>query len=339
MKYDKIYFNLYSNLGTVTTTGINFNLNMKYLLGELFDQYRAFSIKLEGFRSGITNTAVIADDYLLLHMKGLEFFNGYDSSILNNDSRVIELLDCANAAGGYGFMSNTNAINFTRPSTHNVTLSLFFTRITSDDPIIVNPEGISYIFSITGIETYKINNIKLITTIPRIQLINSINFTLNAKDAITSGTRGQTYTFTNINLYALIGSDFLRRYKRFNLITKYIGYIDAIAGYLPAGNVNSVGNIIMSGLNWVKPSIINNNLLTSAHTDTIAIIGQTKYNNNNISFQETYIENPFNFTNGNVTLSISHTSILNVNYIPINGVAAGAVFPRILVNFDIIPIN
>lgn len=336
MNYNKKYFNLYSNLGTITTTGVNFNFNAKTLLGELYDKYTAFSIKLESYRSGITNTTVVEDDYLLLHMKGLDFFNGFDSSILYNDSRVVEILDFANANQGINYISNCNAINFRRPSSLNLTLSLFYTRITTDTTIIVNPETISYVFSISGIEKYKVKQDNQIIQIPRFPTVKTINFTLNTAFATAiPGLRGRAYTYNNFSLISLIGSDLLRRYKRFNLITKYTMVIENATGYRAGGSLFDASNILMSGLNWVNPSIINANGMQTVHTSSPSIIAQVRYTNG--TYRETYIENPFVVSSYDSTLTISHSALNNVALISIGGTTVN--YPTLIINFDIIPID
>ena len=242
MNHNKNYFLFYVPLVTTNDgTGlIRANFSLRYILGQLYDKYDAFSIKLEGFICRTAATAVIADDFLLLHMDGLPFMNGYDTSPNYRSSRVIEMIDYAGGNLGYNFMSNCNGVNFWKPSTEKIDLKLFHTRLT-DETRLINNDDVVFIFSITGIDAYqKIKRTKEIT-IPRFPAMKTANLTLSTYKATSIDARNRAFKFSNVNLRRVIGEDY-DKYKKFALITKSyvmceysgVNYYQSFSGFLMA---------------------------------------------------------------------------------------------------------
>lgn len=352
MKHNKNYFMLYSNAGVNDGDYINYNnLSLRYILGQLYDKYNAFSLKLEQFICRSANTTVITDDFLLLHIEGLPFMNGYDTSPNYRNSRVLEVIDYAALGNiGYSFISNNNVCNFWKPSIENVNLKLFHTRI-NDETKIHNNDAFTMIFSIIGIEEYQTKKpIKDIIDIPRFQGIKTINFSLSTYKAESIDARNRAFKFSGVNLRSLIGSDY-DRYKKFALITKSYAYSEFSGGSYPQSFSGFyVGNIFMSGFDWFRPSKPQNDVLgTTAQQVEIAYIHQTppcvisqiSYGGGSLVskvFKEVYIENVFEKSQDIIDIIISNIQIYSYALTPFNA-TNNILFPHFTFNFDIIPLD
>lgn len=132
------------------------NINMKVVLGTLYNKYNRFKICFTSY--GNANTSAIAnvsDRILNVNMRGFNWTNrAYDGTTSSNDNSVI--MGAATFVTLNGFSLNfTGEIGwmFEKPPSDNVDLTIFINRV-SDGTI---PAGINYgesvfCFSIYGIE-------------------------------------------------------------------------------------------------------------------------------------------------------------------------------------------
>lgn len=353
MNHNKNYFLFYTLSPNVVindgTAMVRVNFSLRHILGQLYDKYNAFSIKLEGFVCRIANTAVIADDFLLLHMEGLPFFNGFDTSPNYRNSRVIEMIDYAGGNLGYNFMSNCNGVNFWKPSTEKIDLRLFHTRLT-DESRIVNNDDVNFIFSITGLDKFKVIHPTKDIIIPRFPAMKTVNLSLETHKATSIDSRNRAFRFSNVNLRSVIGPDY-DRYKKFALITKsyamceYSGlnYYQSFSGFL-------MGNIMISGFDWFRPSLpqyyspgtaAQQTEINTIHQTPACVVCQIVYGNNASiprAYKETYIENVFEKSQDTIDIIISNTQIYSYTLVPFNATNT-QLFPHYTFNFDIIPLK
>lgn len=350
MNHDKNYFLFYtSNYTTVDgTTIVRKDMSLRYILGHLYDKYNAFSIKLEGFVCRTANTAVVADDFLLLHIEGLPFFNGYDTCPNYNNSRVIEMIDYAGGNLGYNFISNCNTVNFWKPSTEKFDFRLFHTRL-SDETKLATNDDVNFVFSIIGLQKYKVIHPIKDIIIPRFQRMKTWNLVLSTCNATSIDARNRAFRFSSVNLRQVIGSDY-DKYKKFALITKsysmseYSGlsFMQNFSGFL-------MSNILISGFNWFRPSMPQNVTLgiqaqiteiNNIHPTPPCFACQAVYGSGSSpprAYKETHIENVFEKSQETIDITISNTSIYNYALVPVN-TSTTHLFPHYTLFFEIVPI-
>lgn len=359
MNYNKTYFLLYFNSGVIDGgTGYVYNINLRNRLSYLYDKYNAFSIKLESYICRSANSSFIVDDFLLLHMSGLNFINGYDTCQKYSDSKVIEMIDFSDtfqgnnnsSIRGYTFVSNCNATNFYKPSTENIKLKLFYTRV-SDESLISIPDDINYIFSITGIDKYKVMHPNKNVIIPILSNLKTVNLTLATYTATQLDSRNRAFKFSNINLRNLIGNSYSQNQK-FALICKSYISCEYNTSYLNSFSGYTIGNIFISGFNWITQSIELNNVnrgsvvqqfeINSIHQTPASVLCQVNYNfsTNDMrrAFKESYIENVFEISNDNIDIVLSNTPMYFYGLTLANN-STTDLFPHYVFNLDIIPVD
>lgn len=349
MNHNKNYFLFYVDNYT-TNDGqslVRKDMSLRFILGHLYDKYNAFSIKLEGFLCRAANTVVVEDDFVLLHLEGLPFINGYDTCPKFNNSRVLEMIDYAGGGNGYNFISNCNAVNFWKPSTEKFDFRLFHTRVSDETKLIVN-DNVCFIFSITGIDKFKVIHPIKDVIVPRLQSKKTYNLILSTHKAVVVGTRNRAYRFNNVNLRQIIGSDY-DKYKKFALITRQYVMLEVGTSYTQTFSGFLMGNVLISGFNWYRPSIVQDPPLgtqaqtteiNGIHTSPACVACQVVYNSgNNLNrvYKETYIENVFEKSKETIDITISNTQIYNYSLVPFNQFNAD-LFPHYALNFEIIPL-
>lgn len=350
MNHDKNFFLFYTSNYTTNdgSTLVKKDISLRVILGRIYDKYNAFNIKLEGFICRAAATNVVSEDFLLLHMEGLPFFNGYDTCINFRNSRVIEMIDYNGANSGYNFISNCNGVNFYKPSTEKFDLRLFHTRITDETKLIFN-DDVNFIFSITGLKNYKVIHPTKDIIIPRFQTMKTWNLVLSTIKASSIDARNRAFKFSNVNLRSIIGSDY-DKYKKFALITKsylmneYSGvtYPQSYSGFF-------MGNILISGFNWYSPSLPQNYSIgtlaqtleiNSIHPTPSCVACQVVYGSNGSVpriFKETYVENVFEKSRETIDIVISNTQIYSYSLVPVN-TGTTTLFPHYTFIFEIVPL-
>lgn len=348
MEHNKVYFSLYyrdipnepnqiivNNVGLVVK-GFNF----RRILGNLYYKYNAFSIKLESY---ICRTAATTDptlDFYLFHIAGLNFINGYDSSPNYNYSRALEVIDFSGTTPttNFNFISACNTTMFYKPTSDTIDLTFFYTKI-SDELLVVNPDDVFYMFSITGVDAYKVQNPQK-PLIKRPVEMRSVNFSLQSYKAEIIESRNRAYRFNNINLRNIIGQDY-DKYSKFCLITKYINFsrnngitfMTQFSGFL-------YFQFCLSGLDFISLSGAQydntSTTIQRIHPSTPSIIALGAFT---FAFPyESYIENSFYKSSDVVDIVISYNSMYGYDLVPSN-VNNTELFPQFTINFDIVPLE
>ena len=336
MEHNKGYFTISSETGnTVLTDGLLYTINLMEILGGVYDKYNAFSIKLEQYICRTAQIAVIADDFLLLHMSGLNFFNGYDTLSNYNDTRVIELLSFENNNNGFNFISSCNGSCFWK-SRNIIQIKTFYTRI-SNGSLIVNNDNTLLMFSITGLEQYKIYNPSK-GIVLRQNTMRKAQLNINTLNAVSLDTRNRVFQFNNISLRNIIGLDY-DKYKKFALITKSIGYSEYELNYRQAISGLNSFRLTLSGLNWYRPNrFITTTFSDMGHTKPDTNIGFGTFNSVvNKTITETYIENIFEKQSDIISLILAIGDLYQYRLMPVNA-GTTTKFPHFDIDFDIIPI-
>lgn len=348
MIYNKNYFLLYFNSTNIVNDGTGLiynNMSLRHILGHIYDKYNAFTIKLESYICRTAATATIPDDFLLVHIDGLPFINGFDSSTKYPSSRVLEMIDYSVSSNqGYNFISSCNGVNFWKPSIEKINIKLFNSRV-SDESLLVINDDFNFILSITGIEAYKIHHPIRNPFIKRIPAYKNISFSLLTYKATSLDSRNRVFQFSNVNLRNIIGSDY-DKYNKFALITKSytccefdgITYMQSFSGYL-------VGNILMSGFSWIRPSsaqyYAGGGDIPSIHKEPVCVMCQVALQSNGTvpkAFKETYIENAFEKSKETINIILSISPMYTYSVSPYN-TANSQKFPHYTFQFDIIPLT
>lgn len=348
MNNDKTYFTviLIYTQNYVAGSGIRVsNLNLRTILGSIYDKYNAFNIKLESISPSFNNTNITVS---CLHLSGLQWINGYDSFAPNyTNSRVLDIISrsgTTNVESNTNYISNANAIGFYKPSQFNVTLNFFWTDIDGvffDRPLASFGEC-PFILSITGIDAYKILHPSKGLRYEYQNNLSSI-FTLRYYDGVSidpidsTATKGRIRQFNNVNFRQMIGSEIYDKYNKFALITRRIFY-NVISG-TNFGTGTIAYQYYMSGnrLRFENPAYTTQTILTinqTLHYNNPILIGYSGISNNDF-----YLQYVFDKPSGDTSdIIIQYSNIHNINYASAN-TTNNDLFPNVIFQFEIIPIK
>ena len=152
------YYNtdVFTSTGSITNSKKTFtwyNVNLKNLLGEWYNNYDAFNICLvsisQSFQS--TQTTIIKDNVIMIKMSGLQWLSSYDQKTGTNTGIIVAALRNFNEY----HLTKNNYITFLKgnPIT-NITLSL--DNVSTDAPFTTNSNAVFgnmvFSFNITPVE-------------------------------------------------------------------------------------------------------------------------------------------------------------------------------------------
>lgn len=342
---NKVCFTLFDNTVDPSVTSVNnttyiySNFDLYRIMPYMYWNYTAFNIKLEGF---VTRTAgfnlLVDQQYNLLHMTGLNWVNGYDTQPGFENSRVIELISYEQNAPnqnpvGYNFPSNCNGIMFHRPSSPQVTLTLFITNVnTGQVQEFVQSDRGCFIFSINGIEKYKVNNYKLWREINT----KEVSFVLKTSGAVQLDNRNRAFIWSNVHMCNVMGSIY-HEYSKFQLVTQYIQPHQGASNPISNSVFNGV-TCVMSGLPWISssfPYLQNATSTTQYHTDQKSVVGLFSLTTQ--PFKEMSIVNTFDRPKSYADIVLTYASLTGLEII---GASAGTTqFTNVVIKFVIIPLE
>lgn len=141
------------------------NINLRTLLGDMWDKYDYFNLALVEISSGITGVNTTGDFLnVVINMKGLPFINGsYDAKDkLNKNNAMIGTYQFTNTNGNSKTYQCNNVITF-RKEQEQCDINIFYTNING---ILMSSQNKSYpnvcfVFNIIGVEIDKDENMKL----------------------------------------------------------------------------------------------------------------------------------------------------------------------------------
>jgi hypothetical protein len=163
------YFNqtVTNNIGTIAQNRSSItwnNINLKNLLGEMYDRYERFNISLNfmcGARTGIATEAIADYRTFYVRMRGLNFTSSYDQKTGNNDNSVIlTSLRIPTPSNSVWDLANITTTYFTFIKQETVNINIDLINVFSDTyyvPSFVNAMigHFELGLTITGIEDYK----------------------------------------------------------------------------------------------------------------------------------------------------------------------------------------
>lgn len=162
--YNKIVSN---NIGTISQNRSSItwnNINLKNMLGEMYDRYERFNISLNfmcGSRCGSAAEGTADNRTFYVRMRGLNFTSSYDQKTGNNDNSVVlTSLRIPNGANSVWDLANitTTYFTFRKQETVNINIDLINVFSDSFSVISANTQMIGHFaigLTITGCEDYK----------------------------------------------------------------------------------------------------------------------------------------------------------------------------------------
>ena len=157
--------NAYGTSNTINTIFTWTNINLRFLLGDMFDKYDRFMLLLQHI-SNSTPTASVGtaaeDRAVLINMSGLSFLNSnYNQKFQSNSGSIILCPYMFSAAGGQSQLYNNFAVATFIKQNDIVNITINYTRIDTDAAVATtNPYGHAcFIFNIVGLEEYRVKDV------------------------------------------------------------------------------------------------------------------------------------------------------------------------------------
>lgn len=313
---------------TATSYQFYYNCNLKTVLGDLWNKYDVFNVKLEAIFFN-TTAQVLAQDYQqIFHINGLNWVNNYLDYGSNWEGRVLETFTVGNMNvstdyKGLHYISNANTLMFYKPQDPIVKLRFYGTRAGTND-LYTSGNRPEFTLSFTGVNMAR--TAKRRTTIPKAiripRVFKSSYFVLTGRIANMIDNNNTVWRFPDFNIREAMGSALFDKYEKFGLITRQvykgsnIGLLDRL-GAVQALDYDTIGmvNYSMSGLNWVRPNFTPYNpfynrftVFTSPfkdiHQSSATIIDTSNFNTKYNVAHQTYLNNVFRKTSSKVDLII-----------------------------------
>lgn len=261
----------------VANVGHRYTLNFTDILKHLLYKFDVFNVKLETIPlayDGGTSSAC-------LHLRGLDWVNGYDTLNQFGNSRVLEIIaQRANSVGQQSFISNTNAIMFRRPTNPAaVVLEFFFTDM--DGNFIPRLTAFSFmplVLSFTGVDVYKSSK-------PRKPLRYSYQnkpsayLVLKSVDGINIDPnidKQRIRRYMDVNLRSIIGNELYDKYQKFALVVRAVNSQRLDTTQTGYGSGNYQFTLWLSGSNLIfdTPPYTPNNSVTGNAVSSLQHFGQ-----------------------------------------------------------------
>jgi len=317
-----------------------YQINLREILGGLYDKYTKFNLKLEAFHSRVANSSGLPSETQFLQVAGFNWLGGLDTNVAFQGSRVVGVMmfdhNLANNTEfqrGVIYPSNIATQTFSRHANPQITMELFATDpdlTTKVEPLFGN-EDVNYLFSFTGVDE------RIIPLYREPEIIEKTGqLVLNTGQALGLDANRRVLRWA-VDLSQLIDRNTYNKYGKFALVTKMI---QTRTMSVTTSGFSGV-SFLMSGLNWYSPSLKLNSTYTgntvafnSFHqgpATAIALIDTT----NTDQTKETFIENVFYKPSSPVvslTLSFNTSATLGLT-------GVNAVIPPMYFIFNIVPVD
>lgn len=298
MKIDRCYILLGQfNRHSQSVDGSDFyEIDLREIMGGLYDKYNRFNIKLEAYHSRAVNSSALPSETQFLQIGGFNWLSGYDTNVAFSHTRTANMMYFQHLAGQDEYQrtivypSNIGTMTFSKQASPRILMELFTT-----DPDLttkVNPlfggENPNFLFSITGVED-RYNIVRQPEIIEK-----TGRLVLNASDAVDLEPSKRAIRWS-VDLSQLIDSETYSKYSKFALITKMIQQNNVPANFSAWLAIT----FLMSGLNWYSPSLKLNrtyqgstSFLNLYHQGAPTVIAITDTSNPD-TIKETFIDNVF----------------------------------------------
>jgi len=138
------------------------NINLRTLLGDLFDKYDRFMLLLQNISHALsgTMTSIVDDRALLINMSGLSFVNStYTQKLQSNSGSLVVCPFIFVSASVQSQIYNNFAISTFIKQNDIVNISINYTRIKDDAAPTTTYPHMTFIFNIVGIEEYRVKDV------------------------------------------------------------------------------------------------------------------------------------------------------------------------------------
>ena len=340
MKFERCYILLGRfNRDSASGDGSSFwKINLREILGGLYDKYNRFNLKLEGYHARVTNSAALANEVQFLQVAGFNWLSGYDTNVEFSRSRVAGIMNFDHLTinndyfRGIIYPSNIGTMTFSRQNDPNIIMELFATDpdLTAKVPLLFGDEGVNYLFSVTCVGDQK----QALYREPEI-IENMGQLVLNTANAVPLEAFRRAVRWT-VDLSQLIDRDTYSKHSKFALTTKMIHINDLFI----ANNVLGA-TVLMSGLDWYccapllnstyTGSTVSFNTYHQAKATTIAVIAT----GNGDRSKETFIDNVFyKPASPIVNLTLTYNTTMTLDLIS----STGAIAPFYYI-FSLVPVD
>ena len=147
-----------SKLSSFTWT----NINLRTLLGDMFDKYDRYLLLLQNISHALsaTMTTIVDDRALLINMSGLSFVNStYNQKLQSYSGSLIVCPFIFASAGVQNQTYNNFAISTFIKQNDIVNISINYTRIKDDAAPTTTYPNMTFIFNIVGLEEYRVKDV------------------------------------------------------------------------------------------------------------------------------------------------------------------------------------
>lgn len=316
-----------------------YQIDMREIMGGLYDKYTRFNLKLEAYHGRTANSVGLPSETQFLQVAGFNWLGGLDTNVAFQGSRVVGVMLFDHLATnpefqrGMIYPSNIATQTFARHANPQITMELFATDpdLTTKITTLFGNEDVNYLFSFTGVDESRMPLYREPEIIEKTgQLI------LNTAQALELDTNRRAVRWS-VDLSQLIDRNTYNKYGKFALVTKMI--------HSRPLNVSSSGfsgiTLLMSGLQWFSPNLKLNRTYTgntdafnSFHHGPATAIALIDTVNTDI-VKETFVENVFYKPSSPiVSLTMTYNAISNL---ALSGVTA-QILPFYFI-FNIVPVD
>ena len=156
--------NAYGTSNAMNTSFTWTNINLRTLLGDMFDKYDRFMLLLQHISNSIptaTQGTAADDRAVLINMSGLSFLNSnYNQKFQSNTGSVIVCPYLFSSTGAACILYNNFAISSFSKQNDVVNISIYYTKTNTElAPSTTNAFGhVAFFFNIVGLEEYRIKD-------------------------------------------------------------------------------------------------------------------------------------------------------------------------------------
>ena len=153
--------NLYGTGNSTLSSFTWTNINLRILLGDMFDKYDRFMLLLQNISHSLSAAMGTTDDRsILINMNGLSFVNStYNQKLQSNSGALIVCSFIFIASSVQSQLYNNFAVSTFIKKNDIVNISINYTRIKDDAAPTTTYPHINFIFNIVGIEEYRVKDV------------------------------------------------------------------------------------------------------------------------------------------------------------------------------------
>ena len=153
-----------NSYGTGNTTLSSFtwtNINLRTLLGDMFDKYDRFLLLLQNISQSLAAAISSGDDRcILINMSGLSFVNStYNQKLQSNSGALIVCPYIFVSSNVQCQIYNNFAVSTFIKQNDIVNISVNYTRIKDDVAPTTTCPHMTFIFNIVGLEEYRVKDV------------------------------------------------------------------------------------------------------------------------------------------------------------------------------------